>query len=290
MNSKLTGAVAIVTGASSGIGAATARRLAAEGATVALVARRKERLDALVTEIEAAGGAAFAVASDISDRAQAEAAVQEVVKQFGRVDVLINNAGLMLLGPIVGADVEDWERMLAVNVQGLLYMTHAALPHLLAAGENSLRGVADVVNISSIAGRQAWKDFGVYNLTKFGVNGFTESLRQEVTRQHVRVGVLEPGAVDTELELPNSDRVKAELFEPFNERHRKLDPEDIADAIGFMVTRPRHASIAELWVMPTARPRSRRCSAERPLARLLAQKLPVRSRPEADVRVGRDDL
>jgi NADP-dependent 3-hydroxy acid dehydrogenase YdfG len=251
MNPKLSGVVAIVTGASSGIGAATGRRLAAEGATVALVARRKERLDALVTEIEAAGGTALAVPCDISDRTQAEAAVEAVVSQFGRVDILVNNAGLMLLGPIVGADVEDWERMLAINVQGLLYVTNAALPHLLAAGENSQRAVADIVNISSIAGRQAWKNFGVYNLTKFGVNGFTEALRQEVTRQHVRVGVLEPGAVDTELELPNSDRVKSEMFEPFNERHRKLDPEDIADAIAFMVTRPCHASIAELWVMPS---------------------------------------
>lgn len=251
MAAGLAGVVALITGASSGIGAATARRLANEGATVALIARRKERLDSLVAEIERSGGTALAVTADISDRRQAEASAQAVVDRFGRLDILVNNAGLMLLGPIVGADVDEWERMLAINVQGLLYVTRAALPHLLTAAAGSGRGVADVVNISSIAGRQAWKDFGVYNLTKFGVNGFTESLRQEVTRQHVRVGVLEPGAVDTELESHNSDRVKTEVFRPFNERTRKLDAEDIADGIAFMVTRPRHASIAELWMMPT---------------------------------------
>ena len=205
----------------------------------------------------------MAVTADISVRSQAEASVQTVVDRFGRLDILVNNAGVMLLGPIVGADVEDWERMLAINVQGLLYVTRAALPHLLSAAADSARGVADVVNISSIAGRQAWKDFGVYNLTKFGVNGFTESLRQEVTRQHVRVGVLEPGAVDTELESHNSDRVKTEVFQPFNERTQKLEAQDIADGIAFMVTRPTHASIAELWMMPTEQPERRFTGATR---------------------------
>jgi NADP-dependent 3-hydroxy acid dehydrogenase YdfG len=251
MTPRLAGAVAIVTGASSGIGAATARRLAEDGASVAVLARRKDRLDALVAEIEGNGGTAFAVSADISVRKQAEASLQAVIDRFGRLDILVNNAGLMLLGPIMGADVEEWERMLAINVHGLLYVTSAALPHLLSGATDSPRGVADVVNISSIAGRQAWKDFGVYNLTKFGMNGFTESLRQEVTRQHVRVGVLEPGAVDTELESHNSERVKTEIFVPFNQRTQKLEAEDIADGIAFMVTRPRHASIAELWMMPT---------------------------------------
>jgi NADP-dependent 3-hydroxy acid dehydrogenase YdfG len=195
----LDGTVAIVTGASSGIGEATARALAEYGATVAVLARRKERLDTLVNEIGAAGGTALAVEADITDREQSKAAVQTVIERFGRLDILINNAGLMLLGPIHGADIEEWERMIAVNQKGLIYITHAAMPHLLAAAKNDLRGVADIVNISSIAGRQAWANFGVYNMTKFGVNGFTEALRQEVTQQHVRVGVLEPGAVATEL-------------------------------------------------------------------------------------------
>jgi NADP-dependent 3-hydroxy acid dehydrogenase YdfG len=250
VSSNLTGTVALVTGASSGIGEATARRLAEEGATVALVARRADRLDALAAQIEEAGGTALAVAADITDRAQAEAAVQTVIDQLGRLDVLVNNAGLMLLGPIVGADVDEWERMLSINVQGLLYTTNAALPHLLKAAEDDPRQVADIVNISSIAGRVAWANYGVYNLTKFGVNGFTESLRQEVTKRHVRVGVLEPGGVATELGTQNSGAMR-EHIDAFVESTEILEAQDIADGIAFMVTRPRRASIAELWVMPT---------------------------------------
>ncbi|MFF3373758.1 SDR family NAD(P)-dependent oxidoreductase [Streptomyces sp. NPDC002680] len=251
MASRLTGTVALVTGASSGIGAATARRLAEQKASVVLVARRKDRLDDLAAEIEKAGGTALVLEADITDRAQAEAAVQQAVEHFGRLDILVNNAGLMLLGPVVDADVEEWERMIAINLQGLLYTTRAALPHLLKAAENGPRRVADIVNISSIAGRQAWANYGVYNLTKFGVNGFTESLRQEVTQRHVRVSVLEPGAVDTELGSHNNDTIHTEILEPFNEQHERLEPADIADGIAYIVTRPRHASIAELWVMPT---------------------------------------
>jgi NADP-dependent 3-hydroxy acid dehydrogenase YdfG len=253
MSSSLTGTVAIVTGASSGIGDATARQLAERGATVAVVARRKDRLDALVSEIEADGGTALAVATDITDRLQAELAVQTVVHQFGRLDILINNAGLMLVGPVVSADVDEWERMIAINQKALLYVTNAALPHLLKAAEDELRGVADIVNISSIAGRQAWANFGVYNMTKFGVNGFTEALRQEVTQRHVRVGVLEPGAVATELVSHNSQKIREDLAASDAENIPvPLQPEDIADSVAFMVTRPRHSSIAELWAMPTS--------------------------------------
>ncbi|MFB7442117.1 SDR family NAD(P)-dependent oxidoreductase [Streptomyces mirabilis] len=251
MPSKLTGTVALVTGASSGIGAATARRLAEDGASVALVARRKARLDGIAAEIEKAGGTALVVEADITDRTQAEAAVQQAVEHFGRLDTLVNNAGLMLLGPVVGADVDEWERMLAVNVQGLLHTTHAALPHLLKAAETGPRKVADIVNISSIAGRVAWNGYGVYNLTKFGVNGFTESLRQEVTQRHVRVGVLEPGGVDTELGSHNNPEIQGAMIAPFYETTEVLTPDDIADGVAYMVTRPRHASIGELWIMPT---------------------------------------
>ncbi|MET8537028.1 SDR family NAD(P)-dependent oxidoreductase [Streptomyces sp. NPDC005065] len=252
MTSKLTGTAALVTGASSGIGAATARLLAEQGASVALVARRKDRLDDLAAEITKAGGAALAVAADIADRAQAEAAVQQTVDHFGRLDILVNNAGLMLLGPVVGADPTEWERMISVNVQGLLHTTHAALPHLLKAAEDGPRQVADIVNISSIAGRVAWNGYGVYNLTKFGVNGFTESLRQEITQRHVRVGVLEPGGVDTELASHNDHKPEVrEATAAFYEQTEVLAPEDIADGVAYMVTRPRHASIGELWIMPT---------------------------------------
>ncbi|MBT2555276.1 SDR family NAD(P)-dependent oxidoreductase [Arthrobacter sp. ISL-5] len=251
MTAKLSGTVALVTGASSGIGDATARRLAEQGASVAVVARRKDRLDKLVAEIEAAGGTAYAVPADITDRSQADQAVAEVIDRFGRLDILINNAGLMLLGRIVGADVQEWERMISVNQNGLLYMTNAALPHLLAAAKDGPRKVADIVNISSHAGRQAWANFGVYNMTKFGVNGFTEALRQEVTKKHVRVGVLEPGAVDTELVSHNNDTIKNELAAS-DAIPEPLQPGDIADSIALMVTRPRRSSIAELWAMPTS--------------------------------------
>ena len=248
----LDGTVALITGASSGIGDATARQLAEHGANVVVVARRKDRLDTLVSEIEASGGTALAVQADITDRDQADRAVQSAVARFGRLDILINNAGLMLLGSVVGADVEEWERMIAVNQRGLLYVTHAALPHLLAAAQDELRGVADIVNISSIAGRQAWVNFGVYNMTKFGVNGFTEALRQEVTKKHVRVGVLEPGAVATELVSHNNQQIQADLAADADGIPEPLEPEDIADGITYMVTRPRRSSVAELWAMPTS--------------------------------------
>jgi NADP-dependent 3-hydroxy acid dehydrogenase YdfG len=251
MRSQLSGTVAVVTGASSGIGAATARRLADHGASVVLVARRKDRLDDLATEIQTAGGTALVVEADISDRDQAETAVEQAVEGFGGLDTLVNNAGLMLLGPVVGADPDEWDRMIAVNARGLLYTTHAALPYLLKAADDGPRRVAHIVNISSIAGRVAWNGYGVYNMTKFGVNGFTEALRQEVTKRHVRVGVLEPGGVDTELGSHNNDEIRSQMIEPFLEQTEVLAAEDIADGVAYMVTRPRHASIGELWIMPT---------------------------------------
>jgi NADP-dependent 3-hydroxy acid dehydrogenase YdfG len=250
MTSKLTGTTALVTGASSGIGAATARQLAELGAAVALVARREDRLEALAGDIEKAGGTALVLAADITNRAQAEAVVQQTVERLGRLDILVNNAGLMLLGPVVDADVDEWEQMIAVNQQGLLYMTKAALPHLQKAAGDELRQVADIVNVSSIAGRTAFPNMGVYNMTKFGLNGFSEALRQELTSNHVRVGVLEPGKVDTELDSHNTDAVISEIEANYGHL-RMLDPEDIADGITYMVTRPRHAAISELWVMPT---------------------------------------
>jgi NADP-dependent 3-hydroxy acid dehydrogenase YdfG len=249
---QLSGTAALITGASSGIGAATARRLAADGASVVLVARRRDRLEALADEIDHAGGNALVVEANITDRAQAETAIQQTIDRFGRLDILVNNAGLMLLGPVVGADAEEWDRMIAINVQGLLYATRAALPHLLRAADDGPRRVADIVNISSIAGRVAWKGYGVYSLTKFGVNGFTESLRQEVTQRHVRVGVLEPGGVETELGSHNKAEIRKEMIEPFYEQTEVLAPGDIADGVAYMVTRPRHTAIGELWIMPTA--------------------------------------
>src|SRR4029077_6860392 len=189
-------------------GAAAARRLAQDGACVALVAPRRDRLQALAAEIDKAGGTALVVEADITDRAKAMAAVQQAAGRFGRLDVLVNNAGLMLLGPVAAADPQEWDRMVAVNVQGLLYTTRAALPHLLQAAEQGPRRVADIVNISSIAGRVAWNGSAVDSFTKFGVNGFPESLRQELPQRHVRVGLVEPGGVATELGSHNTPQIR----------------------------------------------------------------------------------
>jgi NADP-dependent 3-hydroxy acid dehydrogenase YdfG len=246
----LSGTVALVTGASSGIGEATASELAGRGAAVAIAARRKDRLDELAGQIEAAGGRALVLETDITDRAQAEAAVQETVATLGRLDTLINNAGMMLLGPVQDAPIDEWERMIAINVNGLLYCAHAALPHLLAAAQDGPRRVADVVNISSVAGRVARSGSGVYNLTKHGVGAFSESLRQEVTARHVRVSLVEPGAVGTELSSHNRPEIREQIQQRFGEVER-LRSQDIAETISFIVTRPRHMAINEVLVRPT---------------------------------------
>ena len=247
---KLDGTVALVTGASSGIGAATARALAAEGAAVAIVARRADRLDTLGGEIADAGGTALPIEADIADREQAERAVARAAEELGRLDVVINNAGVMLLGPIAEAPVEEWERMVEVNLLGLLYTARAALPYLLKAAGGEPRGVADVVNISSVAGRVARKGSGVYNATKFGVGAFSESLRQEVAGRQVRVSLVEPGAVATELKTHNRPEIREQLEKRFGDVEI-LQSEDIADAISYLVTRPAHVAINELLVRPT---------------------------------------
>jgi NADP-dependent 3-hydroxy acid dehydrogenase YdfG len=250
MSFNLNGTVAFVTGASSGIGHATAQTLAGLGAAVALVARRKDRLDALVAEIEQAGGTALAIPADITDRASAEAAVAQAAAQLGRIDILVNNAGVMNIGRIADNTVESWEQMIALNQQALLYVTKAALPHLQAAAKSDTRGVADIVNISSYAGRVASPNFAVYNMTKFGVNGFTEALRQELAASHIRVGALEPGAVETELNDRHEGAVRDEIT-AFFARIEPLQANDIADGVAYMVTRPRRAAVGELWIMPT---------------------------------------
>jgi NADP-dependent 3-hydroxy acid dehydrogenase YdfG len=248
--STLDGTVALVTGASSGIGEAAARELAARGAAVALVARRADRLEALAAEIRAGGTRALVVEADVTERSSAEAAVERTVAELGRLDVLVNNAGVMLLGPILDAPVEEWDRMVSVNVLGVLYCAKAAIPHLLRAAEGP-RGVADLVNISSVAGRQVRLGSGVYNATKHAVGAFSESLRQEVTGRQVRVSLVEPGAVDTELAGHNRPEVLEGLERRFAEM-RRLVAEDIADAIAYVVTRPAHVAVNEMLVRPTA--------------------------------------
>ena len=248
----LKGTVALVTGASSGIGAATAAALAAQGAGVALAARRRERLDALAAGLREQGATALVLESDITDEQQAVEAVERTVAELGRLDTLINNAGVMLLGPAVGAPLSEWQRMVDLNVLGLLYCAHAALPHLLRAAQDSPRQVADMVNISSVAGRVARNGSGVYNLTKHGVGAFSESLRQEVAKRYVRVSLVEPGATATELASHNRPEVLDSMRNQFGQR---MDAEDIADAITYIVTRPRHVAVNEMLIRPTEQER-----------------------------------
>src|SRR5665213_3852496 len=246
-DSPLHSTVALVTGASSGIGEATALALACAGATVALVARRGDRLEDLATRI---GDRAIAIASDLTDPAEPPRVIEAVVATAGRLDILVNNAGLMLLGPIEGAPLSEWERMIDLNLRALVQCSHAALPHLLAAAGGEPRRVADLVNISSVAGRAARSGSGVYNLTKFGVGAFSESLRQEVTRRHVRVALVEPGAVATELASHNRSGIKEKMRERLASMER-LKSEDISDAILYIVTRSRRVAVNEMLVRPT---------------------------------------
>jgi NADP-dependent 3-hydroxy acid dehydrogenase YdfG len=248
----LEGTVALVTGASSGIGAATASALAAQGAAVALAARRGDRLDALAADVREQGGSVLVVECDVTDERQAAGAVERTVGELGRLDTLVNNAGVMLLGPVAGAPVPEWQQMVQLNVLGLLYCAHAALPHLLRAAEDEPRHVADMVNISSVAGRAARAGNGVYSLTKHGAGAFSESLRQEVTKRYVRVSLVEPGATATELASHNRPEVLESIRSQFGQR---MDAADIADAICYIVTRPRHVAVNEMLIRPTEQER-----------------------------------
>ncbi len=248
--STLTDTVALVTGSSSGIGEATAVALARHGAAVALVARREDRLAVLAERIGADGGRAIVLPADITAPEQAAEVVHRTVAELGRLDTVVNNAGVMLLGPIVGADPQEWERMIDINLRALMHTTHAALPHLLAAAESEPRRVADLVNVSSVAGRVARNGSGAYNATKHAVGAFSESLRQEVTGRHVRVSLVEPGAVATELASHNRPEILEVMSQRFGSIER-LHAEDIADAIAFTVTRPRRMAINEVLIRPT---------------------------------------
>ncbi len=246
MAGPLEGRVAAITGASSGIGEATALQFASAGAAVAVGARRKERLDSLVGRIEAGGGRALALELDVADEAQARAFVEAAHSGLGGLDILVNNAGVMLLGPVEGADVEEWRRMVEVNLLGLLYCTHTALP-LMREG-----GGGDIVNVSSVAGRRADAGAAVYNLTKFGVSAFSEALRQEALHAGVRVVCVEPGMVDTELQGHNTNPAVRQSMERAAERiGNPLSAQDIARTIAWAVAQPPHVSLNELLIRPT---------------------------------------
>ena len=250
MADRLDGTVALVTGASSGIGVTTALELARHGTAVALAARRVERLDELAARIRAAGGVAAVLPADVTREEQAHELIERTVAELGRLDTLINNAGMMLLGPVEGAPTDEWRQMIEVNLLGLMYCAQAALPHLVSAAASAPRQVADLVNISSVAGRIARNGSAVYNATKHGVGAFSEALRQEVTTRHVRVSVIEPGVTETELAGHNRPEVLDQINRRFGDITR-LQAADIAETIGFVVTRPRHMIINEVMIRPT---------------------------------------
>jgi len=250
MPGALEGRKAAITGASSGIGEATALALAGEGASVALGARRKDRLDGLAARINEDGGTAVALEADISEEAQARGFVKEAAGALGGLDILVNNAGVMLLGPVEGADSEEWRTMIDVNLLGLLYCTQEAMP-LLREGGNG-----HVINISSVAGRTASLGAGVYNMTKWGVTGFSEALRQEGAHSGIRVTCVEPGFVDTELQGHNTNPMVVEAIEKMRESTGELlQAEDIAAAILHAVTAPQRVNINEILVRPTGQTR-----------------------------------
>ncbi|MFI0714317.1 SDR family oxidoreductase [Streptomyces inhibens] len=246
----LSGSVALVTGASSGIGAAAALALAREGCSLALVARRAERLEELTQAISELGSPSLALPADLSDAAQARQVVEKAVDRFGRLDVLVNNAGFGARSSVEESDPEDWDRMIDLNLKAVLRMSHAALPHLLRAANEGPRGVADLVNVSSVAGRVPRKDNSVYSATKHAVCSFSEALRQEVTGRGVRVGLVEPGMTTTEMTL-GSQAASAHGLP----QGTWLKAEDIARSIVFMITQPAHVAINEITVRPTAQER-----------------------------------
>ena len=250
MSGSLEGRRAAITGASSGIGEATALALTAEGAAVALGARRKNRLDELAGRISADGGKAVALEADITSEEQARGFVEGAAEALGGLDILVNNAGVMLLGPIEGTDTEEWRTMIGVNLLGLLYCTQAAVP-LLREGGNG-----HIVNLSSVAGRIASLGSGVYNMTKWGVTGFSESLRQEAAHSGIRVTCVEPGFVDTELQGHNANPMVVEAIEKMREQTGDvLRAEDIAAAIVHALAAPQRVNVNEILIRPTGQAR-----------------------------------
>jgi NADP-dependent 3-hydroxy acid dehydrogenase YdfG len=247
MPSPLEGRVAVVTGASSGIGEATARALSEAGAAVALCARRTDRLEAIAGSLD---GPTSVRAVDVSDEEQATGFVEDAAGELGALHILVNNAGLMLLGPVADADPEEWRRMIDVNLLGLLYCTHAALPLIASSGGG------DIVNVSSVAGRRADAGAAVYNMTKFGVHAFSEALRQEALHEGIRVTTVAPGFVDTELQGHNANPLVRRTMERHREQIGKvLRAEDIAEQIVHAVSLPAHVCVNEVVVRPTGQAR-----------------------------------
>lgn len=243
MNDTIAGKVVVITGASSGIGEAIARLLAERGARVALGARRKDRLEALARSIRDAGGEAEWFVTDVTRRGDIEALVQSAVQAYGRIDVLINNAGIMPLSPLDRLKVDEWERMVDVNIKGVLYGIAAALPRMLE------QKTGHIINVSSVAGHVVFPASAVYCGTKFAVRAITEGLRREA-KPHVRATIISPGAVESELASTITDRETADMIEGF--RSIAIPADAIARAVAYAIAEPPEVGVNEVIVRPTA--------------------------------------
>ncbi len=245
MSGNLAGKVALITGGGTGIGEAAALALAAAGAKVAITGRRKARLDEVVAEIEKAGGPRFAIQSDASKEADAFDAVARCVAAFGKIDILINSAGVNEAGGIQSLGLDGWRKVIDINLYGTIYTTAAAVPHIKAAGGG------DIINISSTAGRRAAGLFGSYATSKHGVNGFSESIRQELGGENIRVSIIEPGATETEIADSVSDPKWAEMMKAHVSKDGAMKASDIAEAILFILSLPRRANVSQILIRPT---------------------------------------
>ena len=245
MAQSLAGKVALVTGASSGIGAATAVALAAAGATVAISARRKDRLDELVARIAAAGGKALALPGDMAVEADAIAAVEDTARWLGRIDILINSAGIMQAGGIEGADLDEYRKVIDINLLATVYTCKAAIPHMLA------HGVGDIINISSLAGRKGGPETNAYSASKHAVNAMTNGMRQELGDRNIRVSFLMPGATETEVASGISNPAWRDAIAKHVSKEGAVKASEIADTLVFMLSMPRHVNISEISVRPT---------------------------------------
>lgn len=245
MSGTLKGRVALVTGASSGIGEAAALALAAAGASVAVSGRRKERLDSLVERIEAAGAVGLALPGDVSIEADASKSVEDTVARFGRIDILINSAGVNEAGGIETLPLEQWRRVIDINLMGTIYVCRAAFPHMKA------QGAGDIVNISSTAGRRSGWRFASYSTSKFGLTGFTEALRQEGGQVGIRVAIVEPGATATDIASSITDPIWREAIQQHTHKDGAMEPSDIVDGIMLALQLPRRANVTRILIQPT---------------------------------------
>lgn len=246
MTNNLTGRIAVVTGASSGIGAATAQRLAADGAKIALLGRRKDRLEELAAQIN---GEVLAIATDVTDQQSIRDAAATVRAGFGPVDLVVANAGVMLAAPFEAAATDEWDQMVGTNINGLLYTGRAFIDDLLAAA--AAGGRADLVLVGSIGGHQVFPNYGVYTATKAAVAHLTRNLRAEFGPRGVRVKNIEPGLVRTELGDGMRDIDQKAGLAQWRDGLETLVAEDIADAIGYAVAAPKWVNVAEMIVVPT---------------------------------------